>query len=234
MTLRTAIITGTANININGTVGETTPNTGVFTTIEGTDTTDATSTTAAAVKTAGGLAVAKKVFTGDNVVPAAAKGVNFTGNTPAAGMTSQLMNWYEEGTWTPVFGFATNGDLAITYSSQVGWYTRVGSLVTAHFRIGIVVPITYTTASGSVQITGLPFANNATANFYATGPVTIVNILLTAANAASTYATLRMTAGTSIINVLANGNNFNATLISTTSVPTGTTPGFTGVITYRV
>ena len=51
---------------------------------------------------------AAQSFTGDqtlntgNVIQGtAAKGVNFTANTPAAGMTSQLLNWYEEGTWTP-------------------------------------------------------------------------------------------------------------------------------------
>ena len=31
----------------------------------------------------------------------AAKGIDFSANTPAAGMTSQLLNWYEEGNWTP-------------------------------------------------------------------------------------------------------------------------------------
>ena len=36
MTLRSAIITGTANININGTVGATTANTGAFTTVTAT------------------------------------------------------------------------------------------------------------------------------------------------------------------------------------------------------
>jgi hypothetical protein len=36
MTLRSAIITGTANININGTVGATTANTGAFTTVNAT------------------------------------------------------------------------------------------------------------------------------------------------------------------------------------------------------
>ena len=36
MTLRSAIITGTANININGTVGATTPSTGAFTTLSAT------------------------------------------------------------------------------------------------------------------------------------------------------------------------------------------------------
>jgi hypothetical protein len=149
-------LTGTASININGTVGATTAATGKFTTIEGTDTTDATSTTAAAVKTAGGLAVAKKVYTGDNIVPAAAKGVNFTGNTPAAGMTSQLLNWYEEGTWTPVFTCATPGDLAFTYGTQQGYYVRKGREVTLICNIASTA-FTYTTASGGVKITGLPF-----------------------------------------------------------------------------
>ena len=48
-----------------------------------------------AVGTAGGT------FTDNFVQSTAAKGVNFTANTPAAGMTSQLLNWYEEGTFTP-------------------------------------------------------------------------------------------------------------------------------------
>jgi hypothetical protein len=178
MTLRSAIITGTANININGTVGATTPNTGVFTTIEGTDTTDATSTTAAAVKTAGGLAVAKKVFTGDNVVPAAAKGVNFTGNTPAAGMTSQLLNWYEEGTWTPaVSGTSTAG--TGTYNARGGIYTKVGKVITVQCYINLVSH----TGTGNISITGLPFTSSTGANDYASVTIGYLdNCALTALN----------------------------------------------------
>ena len=64
-----------------------------------------------------------------NITPAtAAKGVNFTANTPAAGMTSQLLNWYEEGAWTPNQGAAVS--VVGAYSSS-GTYTRVGRLVTA-------------------------------------------------------------------------------------------------------
>jgi len=142
-------LTGTASININGTVGATTAATGKFTTIEGTDTTDATSTTAAAVKTAGGLAVAKKVYVGDNVIPAAAKGVDFTGNTPAAGMTSQLLNWYEDGAWSP--GFAS---WSVSPTVDLASYTRIGRLVTitllAHGGTCLV---------GS-SITDLPFSSS--------------------------------------------------------------------------
>lgn len=178
-------------------------------------------------------ATALTMSTGSLVPSTAGQGVNFTANTPAAGMTSQLLNWYEEGTWTPVFGFATNGDLAVAYSSQIGWYTRVGSLVTAHFRV-TASSLTYTTASGAIQITGLPFPNNSTAGWYATGPVTIQAVILTAASATATFATLRMTAGTSIINVQANGSNTTPISCTTTSVPAATLPGFTGVIIYRV
>jgi trimeric autotransporter adhesin len=94
-------LTGTASININGTVGATTAATVQATTITGTDTTDASSTTAAALKTAGGLAVVKKIYVGDNVVIATSgKGIDFSA-TAGTG-TSELLNDYEEGTWTPV------------------------------------------------------------------------------------------------------------------------------------
>jgi hypothetical protein len=170
-------LTGTASININGTVGATTATTGKFTTIEGTDTTDATSTTAAAVKTAGGLAVAKKVYTGDNVVPAAAKGVNFTGNTPAAGMTSQLLNWYEEGTWTP--STRTAGG---TYTAQVGTYVRVGKLVTCFANIAWSA---HTGAGADLEIQGFPFTNGSAGTY---PPGTFAgNLILTAGHSISSY-----------------------------------------------
>jgi hypothetical protein len=85
----------------------------------------------------------------------AGNGVNFTANTPASGMTSQLLNWYEEGTWTPV----GNG---ITFSAASGTYTRIGRLVTASFTV--TFPVTANTSNA--QATGLPFtagANSAVA-----------------------------------------------------------------------
>jgi len=61
---------------------------------------------------------------GDNLTQGtAARGVNFTANTALAGMTSRLLNWYEEGTFTPVW----NGGTVTVNSSN---YTRVGRLVT--------------------------------------------------------------------------------------------------------
>jgi hypothetical protein len=77
----------------------------------------------------------------------AATGYNFTANTPASGMTSQLLNWYEQGTWTPL----GNG---ITYvGSTAGRYTRIGNLVTCTFRVDF--PVTANTSAAQIQ--SLPF-----------------------------------------------------------------------------
>ena len=96
-----------------------------------------------------------KNLVGNFIPNVAGKGINFTANTPAAGMTSQLLNWYEEGTWTP----AGNG---ITFSAASGTYTRIGRLVTASFTVTFPV----TANASNAQATGLPFtagANSAVA-----------------------------------------------------------------------
>lgn len=92
---------------------------------------------------------------GNVVQGTAAKGFNFTANTPAAGMTSQLLNWYEEGTWTP----AVSGASGTTYTTQLGWYTRVGNMVTVGFELTINAKGTIT---GGASVSGLPFTSAAT------------------------------------------------------------------------
>lgn len=59
---------------------------------------------------------------------------------------------YEEGTWTPVlnFGGATTG---ITYSSQVGTYTKIGNLIYVEFAC---ILTSKGSATGSATITGIP------------------------------------------------------------------------------
>jgi hypothetical protein len=74
--------------------------------------------------------------TGNLVQGTAAKGINFTANTPAAGMTSQLLNWYEEGTWTFAITTAT-GSVTMNASANKAWYTRVGKLVTIGGQVNV-------------------------------------------------------------------------------------------------
>jgi hypothetical protein len=75
--------------------------------------------------------------------------------TPA----SNTLDSYEEGTWTPALANIGTG----TYTHQVGRYTKIGNLVTASVHIDINV---LGTASGSVDITNLPFTASAVSNNY--------------------------------------------------------------------
>ena len=90
-----------------------------------------------------------------NIVPAtAAKGINFTANTPAAGMTSQLLNWYEEGTWTPVLRDGAYGNAAT--GTFIGRYTRIGNQVSLFCNL-LAINTTGLTSTNGIYITGLPF-----------------------------------------------------------------------------
>ena len=92
------------------------------------------------------------LISGNFVQGTAAKGVNFTANTPAAGMTSQLLNWYEEGAFTPTFT-GSGGNPTVTYSTRTGKYTRTGNVV--NWTVFIVG--TATGGSGNLGLSGLPF-----------------------------------------------------------------------------
>jgi hypothetical protein len=82
---------------------------------------------------------------GNLVQGTAAKGFNFTANTAASGKTSQLLNWYEEGTWTPTWN---GGTVTVNYAT----YTRVGRLVT------LVADITFgASATGTDSTLSVPF-----------------------------------------------------------------------------
>lgn len=105
-----------------------------------------------------GASEAVRVSSGNLVVATAAKGVNFTANTPAAGMTSQLLNWYEEGTWTPVVS-ASSG--TITSYTASGKYTRIGRSVVLSFKITIT---TNGTGSGTLFVDGVPYNAAATSS----------------------------------------------------------------------
>ena len=69
---------------------------------------------------------------------------------------------YEEGSWTPglTFGGASVG---MTFSLQVGTYTKVGDSV--HAKCFIQLTATGS-STGAARVTGLPFTSNTTANTF--------------------------------------------------------------------
>jgi hypothetical protein len=76
-------------------------------------------------------------------------------------MTSQLLNWYEEGIWTPTYVPSGGAFGSITYDSVTGGkYVRVGKKVYIQAFIRTSA-ITIGTASGVVSLGGLPFTSSA-------------------------------------------------------------------------
>jgi hypothetical protein len=101
------------------------------------------------------VSAADYVMSTGNLVPStAAKGINFTANTPAAGMTSQLLNWYEEGTWTPTLSSSGTPPTVTSYTTRYGSYTRTGNrvFITCHVRATLSA-----IGTGTPTLTGLPF-----------------------------------------------------------------------------
>jgi hypothetical protein len=87
---------------------------------------------------------------GDLIIGTAGDGIDFSANANAPGMASELLNWYEEGTWTPTYAFWT-----INPTNVYARYTRVGRLVTLNFVAQDGVSV-----AGNSTIGGLPFTSS--------------------------------------------------------------------------
>ena len=100
----------------------------------------------------GGTSV--KINQSGNLVMASGSGIDFsaTGNSSGT-MTSELLDDYEEGSWTPNFTFNGNST-GLTYSNRGGLYTRVGRLVTCYCMIVLSAK---GSSTGNVLVTGLPY-----------------------------------------------------------------------------
>jgi hypothetical protein len=159
----------------------------------------------------------------------AATGYNFTANTPASGMTSQLLNWYEEGTWTPALTFATPGDLSVTYGTQVGTYTRIGNKVFLNFSV-ITSSFTYTTASSGLRISSLPFTSKNLSGDEACGSIAFSGIT----QVGYTQFTTRLASNTAYMSFLASGSGVAIASVTTSNAASGSALQIRGSIAYDV
>jgi hypothetical protein len=75
-------------------------------------------------------------------------------------VAANLLDDYEEGTWTPVYIGGTTDFSSITYVSTSGNYIKVGKLVNAYGRIRTSA-VTAGSAAGVLLLGGLPFVINA-------------------------------------------------------------------------
>ena len=112
---------------------------------------------------------------GNVILGTSGKGIDFSATASGSGtMTSELLNDYEEGTWTgTIKGSITDPTVALTVS---GRYTKTGRMVQVTIDYSNVSTVG---ASGNISISGLPFAsaNDGTgsigsAGFYLAGTFT--------------------------------------------------------------
>ena len=99
------------------------------------------------------ISATQLTLTTGNLIVASGQGIDFSA-TPGTG-TSELLNDYEEGTWTPVVS-STSGTIT-TVGAVSGTYIKVGSQVTVFADISIT---TLGTGSNALRVAGLPFAPN--------------------------------------------------------------------------
>lgn len=112
----------------------------------------------------GGASAAAGTFTTTSQTTATVStSINLTGGQiafPATQIPSANPNTlddYEKGTWTPVITFVTPGDLSVVYSLQSGRYTKIGQAFLWEATM-TTTTFTYTTATGNLRVSGLPFA----------------------------------------------------------------------------
>lgn len=78
-------------------------------------------------------------------------GINFSANANASGMDSELLDDYEEGSWTPGLQ-SFNG----SYSTQSGRYVKIGGSAFLWFHLDI--SSSHTGTDANLVVTGLPFS----------------------------------------------------------------------------
>jgi hypothetical protein len=96
---------------------------------------------------------------GNLVIGTAGKGIDFSANGGAPGMTSELLTWYEEGTWTPTM---TSASGTTTVNSSSARYTRIGDKVFVVFQINYSTDASVSTSDFTIG--GLPFTSRGTFN----------------------------------------------------------------------
>ena len=118
-------------------------------------------------------------------------GIDFSANANAAGMTSELLDDYEEGTWTPVISDGTN-DATMTATYNRGQYIKVGKQVSLS---AYVLTDSLGSVTGPIRITGIPFTNGSGYGFLVGG-------------VAGAGGGLNLTAGQNVTLTISTGANY--------------------------
>lgn len=133
-----------------------------------------------------------------NLVLASGKGIDFSAHSNASGMTGELLDDYETGTWTPTYIAATTNP-TLTYQVNTGTYVKIGKLVYVTCRIRVN---TISGGSGQLYLAGLPFTSINNDNSFGGASLSYKNGWVS--NGPSLF---RMFASTSIEMYISNATN---------------------------
>jgi hypothetical protein len=117
------------------------------------------------INSSGNIALAGNIGLGGATPTTSGTGITFPA-TASASTDANTLDDYEEGTWTP--GYAPVSGAAFTsiaYGFQNGAYTKIGRQVTCICALRIS-SLTKGSASGGVDLTGLPFTVNSTSSIF--------------------------------------------------------------------
>ena len=102
-----------------------------------------------------------------NLKVASGHGIDFSATSDAGGMSSELLNDYEEGTYDVTMTCGTSGSITVRSDYNTGGYIKVGNLVTVY---GYVVVSGISSPVGHIQV-NLPFAVANTSEGHASGAI---------------------------------------------------------------
>ena len=163
------------------------------------------------IPAAGGVQAVTTISVGNATPSASGAGITFPA-TQSASSDANTLDDYEEGTFTP--SLTGSGGGAGTYTARDGIYVKVGKMVTVNFWI---YSNTKNTLSGTITLTGLPFASSSTASFsgYRPSPAMRTTALTSVTGTVGGWVGSSSTA----INLQIN-NNGCATDLTATNLPT--------------
>jgi hypothetical protein len=119
------------------------------------------------------------VGVGNLVIGTSGKGVDFGVTTPdGTSVSSEILDDYEEGTWTPVYSGAGGSIGSTAYDSQIGTYTKIGNIV---YLSGVVDLSNNGDWVSTSLIQGVPF-NAANNNAQNTGGAMLENVTIATTN----------------------------------------------------
>ena len=136
----------------------------------------------------------------------------------------------EIGKVTPTATFATVGDVSPSYTTQSGDYWRYGILM--HFSFYILVTLTFSTASGALQIGGLPYECDS-GGISHSFPVRLVATNITFPSG-YTQAIGYIGAGNSYANIFLTGSTKAGADLSASDITSGTSIGIYGTGLYPI